>query len=204
MLILCSGSMARGRRQPQNEPEEEEEIHEMSEDETESNEGGDDSESEVYVPPSPPRPPRSTIRKVRASSVREVGSSSSRPGTSSAPQGGVPARRSLESGQGSGCGHGAARVDSDDDLSEPPADLAPVGPFFLARARSTCPHCVNPPHPVDYSSGKTKEIRIVRYDSINEPTREPLVSDARFFTMFHIDYYNSVILNEKKANHVLN
>ena len=195
MLILCSGSMARGRRQPQNEPEEEEEIHQMCEDETESNEGGDDSESEEeYVPQFSPHPSRPAVRKVRASSVREVGSYS-RPGTSSVPRGGVPARRSLESGQGSGSGHGAARVDSDDDLNEPPRDLAHVGPFYLARARSTCLHGVTPPRAIDYSTGKAKEIRAVRYDTINEPTREMFVNDARFFTKFHIDYYNSVILN---------
>ena len=78
-------------------------------------------------------------------------------------------------------------MDCDNGLDEPLADLALVGPFFMVRARRTCPHGINPPRPVDYSSGKTKVIRAIRYDTTNEPTREPFVSDARFFTLFHVD-----------------
>ena len=95
-------------------------------------------------------------------------------------------------------------MDSDNNLDEPLGDLTTVGPFFMVRACSTCPHGVNPPCLVDYSSDKTKVIRGIRYDTTHEPAREPFVSDARFFTMFHIDYYNSVILNDKKANLILN
>jgi hypothetical protein len=150
----------------------------------------DDTYMEEVEEDSPPRPQRQVAakKKDKGKGKAPVGPSKPKP---------MKRKSTTSKGKGKGKGKQAAPLDSDDDISPPPPN-APLIEGLVVEPAQVIDHVTEgPKRSIDWSKGKSKEIKRKRYQNPLEWNKDPYVRDIRFHNEFQADYYNTVILGKK-------